>query len=689
MLKNNKGFTVVELITSFALAMVVFAFLFEIVVTLKDLYINSGYKTELLYKQAMISNKINTTLFQKKIKLAMTCGDNCLFFVFDDSSTSKLQIDKTNNLFTWGDYTTKLVTNSSFGDIIMIGTTATDVKVGRNDSIITIGIPITSANIEGKNFGVNIVYQYDSRTSSIAGINSNEQTDGTKAIYLNGSVDDTKSQGSSYVDPGYFVYYANGSVVYNDSSVTVTSTPTDVLGQSYNITYTIVEGSETVATMTRKVTVVGTYTYNYTGDVQTFTAPIDGYYKVELWGAKGGGDADSGGNGGYTSGNVYLTEGTSIYVYVGQLGITGNLKSTSETSNLALATFNGGGMGGAAGGPYTPETITYYYYFGSSGGGATDIRLVNGNWNDAASLKSRIMVAGGGGANSINDTPNGNGEAGGLLGLKGSTNSLYPTNGGIGGTQLAGYNFGIGGPGGDASISYCGGNNGGGGGYYGGVGGTKTANGDCFIIGGGGGSSFISGYAGVNAITNATSITHSNNTKHYSNNYFLNGQMQAGVSDGSGKAIINYIGKNLYKQNSNLNGVRYIKDCINGSSKATSNQWVELQAIINGTNVAYGKTVTGTSTEAESRPYGNITDGDITSTIYAQASYTGLQCVTVDLGKVYNLDEVAIWHYYNDGRTYNDHTLSVSLNNNDWISIISSTAAETSLGKHYNAYTSG
>ncbi|MFR6022531.1 MAG: glycine rich domain-containing protein [Clostridia bacterium] len=30
------------------------------------------------------------------------------------------------------------------------------------------------------------------------------------------------------------------------------------------------------------------------------------------------------------------------------------------------------------------------------GGGATDIRLVSGEWNDFESLKSRIMVAGGG-----------------------------------------------------------------------------------------------------------------------------------------------------------------------------------------------------------------------------------------------------------------------------------------------------
>lgn len=58
-----------------------------------------------------------------------------------------------------------------------------------------------------------------------------------------------------------------------------------------------------------------------------------------------------GGNGAYTSGNIYLEKGQKLYVYVGQSG-----------GNLQTATFNGGGYAGTS-------------YYARSGGGATDIRL--------------------------------------------------------------------------------------------------------------------------------------------------------------------------------------------------------------------------------------------------------------------------------------------------------------------------
>lgn len=63
-------------------------------------------------------------------------------------------------------------------------------------------------------------------------------------------------------------------------------------------------------------------TFAYTGDVQTFTAPADGYYKLEAWGAQGGttSKGKSGGKGGYSTGVIYLTKDTTLSVYVGGAG---------------------------------------------------------------------------------------------------------------------------------------------------------------------------------------------------------------------------------------------------------------------------------------------------------------------------------------------------------------------------------
>ena len=81
----------------------------------------------------------------------------------------------------------------------------------------------------------------------------------------------------------------------------------------------------------------------YTGKVETFTPLCKGRYKLEVWGAQGGdatcGSTGSvGGKGGYSSG-IYSTEmNSTLYIAVGQKGLT------ETTSNSTVSGgFNGGG----------------------------------------------------------------------------------------------------------------------------------------------------------------------------------------------------------------------------------------------------------------------------------------------------------------------------------------------------------
>ncbi|NCU76919.1 MAG: hypothetical protein EBV59_08235 [Synechococcaceae bacterium WB7_1C_051] len=185
-------------------------------------------------------------------------------------------------------------------------------------------------------------------------------------------------------------------------------------------------------------------TFNYTGNVQTFTAPFTGNFTLELWGAQGGNDGQQGANGGYATGQISLTSGQVINVYVGGQGIGCNSASGGG--------WNGGGNAGNAG-------------CSGGGGGASDIRVAGNSLND------RVIVAGGGGGGGNSILP---GAGGGLVGINGS---------GAGGTQAsggAGSNAGSFGQGGHKS----GDGGGGGGGWYGG----GAAYGD---DGGGGGSSYI------------------------------------------------------------------------------------------------------------------------------------------------------------------------------------------------------
>ncbi|TWD90238.1 glycine rich protein [Neobacillus bataviensis] len=231
--------------------------------------------------------------------------------------------------------------------------------------------------------------------------------------------------------------------------------------------------------------------FGYTGGYQQWTAPQTGRYQLEVWGAQGGGSDNCGnpyqgaaGRGGSAQGEVYLNAGETLYIYVGGQG-------GCSSNGLAQGGWNGGGSAYAS----QPEEP------GGGGGGATDIRRINGSWDDYSSLNSRIIVAGGGGGGG-EDTGDQYGDGGGLEG----SNGWYPANQFSAGD---GGGFGFGG-----STGY-GDGGGGGGGWYGG-GATYNDQIGWDSQGGGGGSAYLGGVT--------------------------NGSTQTGVNSGNGYARIAYIG---------------------------------------------------------------------------------------------------------------------------------------------------
>ncbi len=112
--------------------------------------------------------------------------------------------------------------------------------------------------------------------------------------------------------------------------------------------------------------------FYYTGGAQRYTAPADGTYYVQLYGAQGGSDGSSiGGYGGYVYGYLTLKKGDVVTVNVG-----GGGRNSSETNAGSLVVPGGWNGGGTC-------------VWSGSGGGRTDI-YVNGRLVAAA--------AGGGGA---------------------------------------------------------------------------------------------------------------------------------------------------------------------------------------------------------------------------------------------------------------------------------------------------
>ncbi len=208
----------------------------------------------------------------------------------------------------------------------------------------------------------------------------------------------------------------------------------DAIVSGNNITFGLEDAS------VKALWVQETYEFAYTGSEQIFTAPVTGYYKLEVWGAEGGKRTFVAGFGGYSIGEVYLKENEKLYVNVGGVG------------GVTTGGYNGGG---------SRVGDSYGNAFGS-GGGATHIATATGLLSSLENNKDSILIVAGGGGGSGNGSSLGSG--GGYVG----NNSDIAT----GGTQIsAGQNSKI-----DSTLLIASfgrgadsGNEGaGGGGYYGG-----------------------------------------------------------------------------------------------------------------------------------------------------------------------------------------------------------------------------
>lgn len=180
-MKKNRGFSLVELIVSFTLTMVIVIILFEIVVTMKNLYVNSVTKTELLNKQNLFTDYIYSDINDLGLNSVYLCGNNCISFSYNDGSTKNLEWsfysdeNKSQELQTlsYGDYKIDLISNATFDTTIEVSDsdyTLEGVKICSNqlDQFFSIHLPIKHSMFNNKDFGIKILYVYEIGEVNIA-----------------------------------------------------------------------------------------------------------------------------------------------------------------------------------------------------------------------------------------------------------------------------------------------------------------------------------------------------------------------------------------------------------------------------------------------------------------------------------------------------------------------------------------
>lgn len=466
-MKDNKGFTIVELLVSFSITMVIVVFMFQLIINLKDVYLGSGVKTELINRKFLITDKIYNDLLNNTVTKIEGCGSNCVNFTFIDGTMKMFNVDVANSIISYGDYSVKLVTGASFGSITITDDTVNTSGYNYN-SVFAMNVPITHKLFDDTDFGINVVFPYNMNNvvSSFSSMSSIEVAYNDESVVVGVGVNKSVPVNISEGTVSYFS--ANNNIVTVDDAGVITGVAN---GETFVTAVSNLNPTKRATLNVKVLPPVGTtYDYNTYG---AYTLPVlaNTTYKLEVWGAEGGGsrlssnsNSGMGGKGGYSVGTISVESGITMYAYVGGCG--GSHPNSISGSYQILGGYNGGGgaYGSSNGEP------------GNGGGGGTDIRINN------TSLYSRVIVAGGGGG--------GGEDSGDSYGVGGGTSGT--SGGGGGATQTAGGStnatFGQG------AFAYDGG--GGGGGWYGG--GTtsnlssmpSSANGSD-NQGGGGGSGYV------------------------------------------------------------------------------------------------------------------------------------------------------------------------------------------------------
>lgn len=389
---------------------------------------------------------------------------------------------------------------------------------------------------------------------------------------------------------------------------------------------------------------------------QEYVVPTNGWYRIELWGSKGGNES----NGAYTSGIIKLKEGDILYFYVGK------------------------------------------------NGRETDVRIMPGDYNSTYSASTRIMVAAGGGsdANSPGGTLYGYKanmkSTGGFIASQTGTQQTYdlvppsapssPTQNTSTNGSLVGFpsNYNTTGlhhqPTGAqtaAATTHLNSTTGGGDGYY--PSGSKDTGGISYIAGYAGCTPLYKGTVSTNPLTEVFEQKYDADTDSGKIDYgaskgiyyFLDGIMLANSNPGKGKAkierMVSLDGKTDAEYNSStLNkknpifkkNIKKVRDCVETS---TTNPLDKIIVIAGGRKISKDE-------KSGDERIGNKS------------------CITVELNnQSTNVDEIAVFHNIT-GVDYKKETVEIlDANDNNWYTLKNNSGStisetETVTGIRFSAY---
>ena len=286
-------------------------------------------------------------------------------------------------------------------------------------------------NLEAKNIvktrkfnNNNYTYYYPNlsgRATSISASDYTDSSDKQNVMASNNFTGSNKPYKTSIANR--YIQVVKPGTAYSYSAADQANSPRSAWGSSKLNKACTITASTAGNVQTKSITTDADFyylarVYTYTGRVESFTAPVNGKYKMECWGASGNpdhiwGENSHEGKGGYSVG--YYRGCAKMYICVGDSRHFYNNNPTG----------------------------VYSVQYAISGGGATHISInTGGELKSFETHKSDVLIVAGGGGG-CEATIGQGGHGGGLQGMSGSTTSTTQTGAtittyGTGATQLSG-----------------------------------------------------------------------------------------------------------------------------------------------------------------------------------------------------------------------------------------------------------
>lgn len=162
-MKNNRGFTLIEVLVTFTLITGVSIAFFKTTISLQQQQLKNIAKNDYKAFAIVLNNSIQSDFLNNKITKISSCGESCYNIAYEDEEVN-LSIDKENNVILYGD-----IKEAIPKDYKLIGDIEINNYVGSsdgNDSYITFSISLKS-NYEKNINSIKYMYQYDNDFDTI------------------------------------------------------------------------------------------------------------------------------------------------------------------------------------------------------------------------------------------------------------------------------------------------------------------------------------------------------------------------------------------------------------------------------------------------------------------------------------------------------------------------------------------